>query len=67
MLQPVSKVVPITQVFDAVRIGLDGGGISWGRLGVALAGTLVTTGLSILLLRRMLRTFRSKGLVTNFS
>lgn len=67
VLQPVSRIVPITQVFDAIRIGLDGGGIAWGRLAAALAGTLVVTALAILLLNRMLRTFRSKGLVTNFS
>ena len=67
VLQPVSKIVPITQVFDAIRIGLDDGGIAWGRLGVALGGTIVTAALAILLLKTMLQSFRSKGLVTNFS
>lgn len=67
VLQPVSTIVPITQVFDAVRIGLDGGGIAWARLGVALVGTLVTAALAMWLLRAMLRSFRTKGLVTNFS
>lgn len=67
VLQPVSNIVPITQVFDAIRIGLDGGGVAWGRLAVALGGTVITAGLSVLLLRKMLQTFRVKGLVTNFS
>jgi len=67
VLQPVSQIVPITQVFDAIRIGLDGGGIAWGQLSIALAGTLVTALLAVMLLKKMLHSFRTKGLVTNFS
>jgi ABC-2 type transport system permease protein len=66
-LQPISQLVPITHVFDAVRVGIDGGGVAWGDLSVALAGSLATTALAIWFLQRMMRTFRRKGLVTNFS
>jgi ABC-2 type transport system permease protein len=67
VLQPISRIIPITHVFDAVRTSIDGGGIAWADLGVALAGSILAAAFAIWFLQRMMRTFRSKGLVTNFS
>ncbi len=66
-LQPLSNIVPITKVFDAVRQGIAGGGVAWDDLAIAFIGALITAAFAIWFLQRMLRTFRTKGLVTNFS
>jgi ABC-2 type transport system permease protein len=66
-MQTLSRVVPLTYIFDAVRVGLDTGGVAWDLLGVAAAGTAVLLVLSTWFLDRQLRRFRSEGWVTRFT
>lgn len=66
-LQVVARAVPLTHVFDAVRVGLDTGTVAWGQLAVAAAGTAALLVLAAWFLRRQLRRFRSEGWVTRFT
>lgn len=66
-LQAVAQVIPLTHVFEAVRIGLDDGTVAWGQLGVAAAGTLALFALASWFLVHQLGRFRSEGWVTRFT
>lgn len=66
-LQGIARVVPLTHIFDAVRIGLYTGTVAWDQLAVAAAGTAVLLGLSMWFLDRQLRRFRSEGWITRFT
>ncbi|MCW5252530.1 MULTISPECIES: ABC transporter permease [unclassified Streptomyces] len=66
-LRPIAQLLPTTHVFAVGRDLAAGHGISWGRLGLAAAGTAALAALSLYALLRMLRTFRRRGLVTRYS
>ena len=67
VLQPIARIIPMTRVFDAMRIGVAGGGIAWADLAVAMVGSLAVAAGALLLLRHTMSVFRRRGLVTNFS
>ncbi|MFF0742179.1 ABC transporter permease [Streptomyces sp. NPDC004111] len=67
VLQPVAQILPTTHVFAVGRTLASGGPMPWGEFALAAGGTAVLTLLSLLALRRMLRTFRRRGLVTRYS
>ncbi len=62
-----AQVIPLTHVFEAVRVGLDDKTVAWGQLSVAAAGTLVLLGLATWFLDRQLRRFRAEGWITRFT
>ncbi|MFE0106767.1 ABC transporter permease [Streptomyces sp. NPDC059009] len=66
-LRPIAEVLPTTHVFAAGRALAGGGGMPWRELSLAAAGTLLLLVLSVYALRRLLRTFRRRGLVTRYS
>ncbi|MET9604997.1 ABC transporter permease [Streptomyces sp. NPDC006512] len=66
-LRPLAQVLPTTHVFAAGRALTAGGAVPWRELGTAAAGTLVLMLLSLYALNRMMRSFRSRGLVTRYS
>jgi ABC-2 type transport system permease protein len=66
-LQPVSRLLPTTYAFDAMRALLDGQAIPWDDLAKAGAGGLVALVLAAVFLKRMLATFRQRGFVTRYS
>lgn len=67
VLQPVARAVPLTQVFDAARSGLETGAVAWGRIGWGLAGSAVAAVAALWFLDLQLRRFRSEGWVTRFT
>lgn len=66
VLQAVAQLIPLTHVFDAVRVGIDEGTVAWGQLGIAAVGTLVLAAAAVWFLRNQLRRFRRQGWVTKF-
>lgn len=67
VLQPIAEVIPLTQAFDAVRVGLETGSVAWGELGYAAGGCVIAIGLAIWFLDRQMRRFRTLGWVTRFT
>jgi ABC-2 type transport system permease protein len=67
VLAAIAQVIPLTHVFEAVRIGLDEGTVAWGQLGIAAVGTVLLLGLAAWFLDRQLRRFRAEGWVTRFT
>lgn len=65
-LQVVAQLIPLTHVFDAVRIGIEGGTVAWGQLGIAAVGTAVLAGAAMWFVSNQLRRFRRNGWVTKF-
>jgi ABC-2 type transport system permease protein len=66
-LQPVSRVLPTTHAFNALRDMLDGKPLPLGEIGVGLISALACAGAAIWFATRMLRTFRRRGFITRFS
>jgi ABC-2 type transport system permease protein len=66
-LQPLSRILPTTHAFSALRTLLDGQPLPWGEIGAGLVGAVVCAAISIWYSARMLRTFRRRGYVTRFS
>lgn len=66
-LRPVAGILPTTHVFAAGRELAAGKGMPWRELAVAGCGTAVLILLSLYALRRMIGTFRRRGLVTRYS
>jgi ABC-2 type transport system permease protein len=66
-LQAVARVIPLTHIFDAVRVGLDTGTIAWDQLAIAAVGTAVLLALAVWFLDRQLRRFRTEGWITRFT
>jgi ABC-2 type transport system permease protein len=66
-LQPLSRILPTTHAFAALRTILDGHPLPWGQIAAGIAGAFVCAGLSMWYATRMLRTFRQRGYVTRFS
>ena len=67
LLQPISRILPTTHAFTALRALLDGQPLPWGQIAAGVLGAFVCAGLSIWYATRMLRTFRRRGYVTRFS
>jgi ABC-2 type transport system permease protein len=66
-LQAIARGIPLTRAFDAVRIGIQGGGVAAGDLLVATLGSLVAVALAFWFVLRQLRRFRQLGWVTRFT
>jgi ABC-2 type transport system permease protein len=66
-LQPLSRILPTTHAFTALRTLLDGQPLPWGQIAAGLMGAVVCAAISIWYSSRMLRTFRRRGYVTRFS
>ena len=66
-LQPISRLLPTTHAFIAARSVLDGGGVPWGRLGLAALAALCLAGLAVVWVTYMLRLFRARGYVTRYN
>jgi ABC-2 type transport system permease protein len=66
-LQPVSRLLPTTYAFEAMRTLLDGKAMPWGDLARAGFGGLALLIISAVFLTRMLATFRRRGFVTRYS
>jgi ABC-2 type transport system permease protein len=67
LIQPIARVIPLTQVFEATRASLDGAAVSWSRLAAATLGSAVTLGAATWFLSFQVRRFRREGWVTRFS
>jgi ABC-2 type transport system permease protein len=67
VVQPVAWLLPTTHAFSALRDLVDGQGLDWAELGLALAGTVALTFLGGWYLVAMLRRFRSRGYVTRYT
>lgn len=66
VLQVVARAIPLTHVFDAVRIGIEDGEVAWAQLAVAASGTAVIAAASTWFVAHQLRRFRRDGWVTRF-
>lgn len=66
VLQAVARAIPLTHVFDAVRIGIEDGEVAWAQLAVAASGTAVIAAASTWFVAHQLRRFRRDGWVTRF-
>jgi ABC-2 type transport system permease protein len=66
-LQAIARGIPLTRAFDAVRIGIQGGGVAGGDLLIATLGSLVAVALAFWFVLRQLRRFRQLGWVTRFT
>jgi len=66
-LQPLSRILPTTHAFTALRSLLDGDPLPWGQIAAGIVGAFVCAALSIWYATRMLKTFRRRGFVTRFS
>jgi ABC-2 type transport system permease protein len=66
-LQPISRILPTTHAFTALRALLDGQPLPWGQIVAGIVGAFVCAAASIWYSTRMLRTFRQRGYVTRFS
>ena len=67
VLQPIARVLPTTHAFAASRSVLDGGGVPWGRLGLAAMSTMGLAAVGLVWVVAMLRVFRKRGYVTRYS
>ena len=67
VLEPVARAIPLTQVFDAAREGLETGRVAWGRLAIGAAGSAVSLAAATWFIDRQLRRFRREGWVTRFT
>jgi ABC-2 type transport system permease protein len=66
-LQPISRLLPTTHAFTALRTLLDGQPLPWDEIIAGVLGAVVCSGIAIWYSARMLRTFRRRGFVTRFS
>jgi ABC-2 type transport system permease protein len=67
ILRPVAEALPTTHAFAAARSLASGGGMPWGEIGQAAAGTAVLVAAALAFLLLMLRLFRARGYVTRYS
>lgn len=66
-IEVLSRQLPTTKLFDAVRGQLDGTGLSWSSVAAAAGGSLMFFLLSALFSFRLLKVFRRRGYVTRYS
>lgn len=66
-LQPLAAVLPTTHAFAALRTLVDGGGLDWGEIGLAAAGSVLLTAVASAYLTRMLALFRRRGYITRYT
>jgi ABC-2 type transport system permease protein len=64
VLQPIAVVLPTTHIFAAARTVVSGHALPWSQIGIALAGTVVLLGISLLYVMRMLALFRRRGYIS---
>ena len=67
ILQPLSRVLPTTHAFNALRDMLDGKPLPLGEIAIGLVSAIACAGAAMWFATRMLRTFRRRGFVTRFS
>jgi ABC-2 type transport system permease protein len=67
VLQPLSRVLPTTHAFNALRDMLDGKPLPLDEIAVGLVSAVACAGAAMWFATRMLRTFRRRGFVTRFS
>lgn len=67
VLQPIARILPTTHAFEASRVVLDGGGVPWGRLGLAAVASVGLAAIGLGWVTAMLRLFRRRGYVTRYS
>lgn len=67
VLQPLSRLIPLTRVFDAARDGLAGLPVNLWDLVIGAAGSLAAVAAAGWFVMFQLRRFRQKGWVTRFS
>jgi len=67
VLQPISRVLPTTHAFNALREMLDGKPLPLDEIAVGLVSAVACAGAAMWFATRMLRTFRRRGFVTRFS
>jgi ABC-2 type transport system permease protein len=66
-LQPLSRILPTTHAFNALRDMLDGKPLPLGEIAIGLVSAVACAGAAMWFATRMLRTFRRRGFVTRFS
>lgn len=66
VLQAVARAIPLTHVFDAVRVGVEHHTVAWAQLAIAAVGTVVIAVAASWFLGRQLRRFRRHGWITKF-
>jgi ABC-2 type transport system permease protein len=66
-LRPLSRILPTTHAFAALRTVIDGHPLPWGQIAAGIIGAFICAALSVWYATRMLRTFRHRGYVTRFS
>jgi ABC-2 type transport system permease protein len=66
-LQPVARALPTSHAFAALRAVVAGDPFPWGRLGLAVVGTVVLMLAGVAFVARMLALFRDRGYVTRYS
>ncbi len=67
VLQPISRVIPLTRVFDAARDGLAGLPVNPWDLIIGALGSLVAVAAAGWFVTIQLRRFREQGWITRFS
>jgi ABC-2 type transport system permease protein len=66
-IQPISKALPTTHAFIALRTAVGGHGIAWGELSVAFVLALVFLTAAGTFVVSMLKLFRKRGYVTRYA
>jgi ABC-2 type transport system permease protein len=66
-LQPIARLLPVSNAFEAGRLLLQTGEMPWHEIGNAAVGAAATVALGVALTSWSLRKFREKGLVTRYS
>jgi ABC-2 type transport system permease protein len=67
ILQPIGRVLPLTHIFAAARLVLDGNALPWDELGIAAVGALVLAVASVWFVVRMLAVFRARGYISRYA
>ena len=67
VLQAIAQLVPLTHVFDAVRVGVEDGTVAWGQLAIATVGTVTIAVAASWFVANQVRRFRRNGWVTKFT
>jgi ABC-2 type transport system permease protein len=67
VLQPLSRVLPTTHAFNALRDMLDGKPLPLDEIAIGLVSAIACASAAMWFATRMLRTFRRRGFVTRFS
>jgi ABC-2 type transport system permease protein len=66
-IQPISKALPTTHAFIALRVAVAGNGIAWAQLATGFALAVVMLSLAGTFVVSMLKIFRKRGYVTRYA